>query len=215
MRVSPGWGLFKLGADCAATPVLVGTVPNGTVIPARGHYLFTGGGYNLNSDLKSYATGDQSLTADIESDRNVALFTTANLLNLSSATRLDAAGLGTNTGNNCDLLREGTTLPGAAGSLSQHSYVRKTILAGGVPNTGRPQDTNNNAADFLLVSTTPATPVGSNTAPVLGAPGPENLASPIQRNAQLRATLLDPAQGPAASANRHRYSCEHRQTSCL
>ena len=44
-------------------------------------------------------------------------------------------------------------------------------------------------------------------ASLLGAPGPENLSSPTQRNTQIRATLLDPAQSPAASTNRHRYRC--------
>ena len=36
---SAGFGLFKIGADCNAIPVLIPTIPNGTVVPARGHYL--------------------------------------------------------------------------------------------------------------------------------------------------------------------------------
>ena len=44
---SAGYGLYKMGADCNATPVLVGTIPNGTVIPARGHYLLVGSAYSL------------------------------------------------------------------------------------------------------------------------------------------------------------------------
>jgi hypothetical protein len=54
--------------------------------------------------------------------------------------------------------------------------------------TGLPQDTNDNAADFVLVSTTGA--AGAVTA-VLGAPGPENTQSPIQRNAVIKASLID------------------------
>ena len=46
---SAGYGVFKMGADCNATPVLVGTIPNGTVIPARGHYLLVGSQYSLGS----------------------------------------------------------------------------------------------------------------------------------------------------------------------
>ena len=42
-HVPGGYGLFKMGASCSATPLLIGTIPSGTVIPARGHYLFVGG----------------------------------------------------------------------------------------------------------------------------------------------------------------------------
>ena len=51
------------------------------------------------------------MSSDIESDANVAIFNTSNVANLSTVTRLDAVGFGTNTGGICDLLREGTTLP--------------------------------------------------------------------------------------------------------
>jgi hypothetical protein len=44
---SAGFGLFKMGADCNATPMLIGTIPNGTMIPARRHYLFVGSAYSL------------------------------------------------------------------------------------------------------------------------------------------------------------------------
>ncbi len=44
-----GYGLFKMGADCNATPILIGVIPNGTVIPARGHYLFVGSAYSLGT----------------------------------------------------------------------------------------------------------------------------------------------------------------------
>jgi hypothetical protein len=87
---SGGYGLFKMGATCGATPVLIGTIPNGIVIPARGHYLFVGSAYSL----AAYAAGDQTLSSDIESDRNVAIFNTAAVANLSSVTRLDAVGFG-------------------------------------------------------------------------------------------------------------------------
>ena len=101
---SAGYGVFKLGVDCNATPVLVGTIPNGTVIPARGHYLLVGSQYSLSG----YAAGDLTLTSDIESDRNVGVFSTADIINISTATRLDAVGFGGNTGGGvCDLPREG------------------------------------------------------------------------------------------------------------
>ncbi|HLM54635.1 MAG TPA: HYR domain-containing protein, partial [Pyrinomonadaceae bacterium] len=160
---SGGWALVKSGNDCSATPVVVAVVPAGTVIPARGNYLLTGSAYSLGA----YAAGDQSLVLGIEGDRNVALFSTADLANISTAARLDAVGFGSNAGNNCDLLREGATLADAQGGTSEYSFVRKV-------DKGSTQDTNDNAADFVVVSTTPATPVGSNASPTLGAPGPEN-----------------------------------------
>jgi uncharacterized repeat protein (TIGR01451 family) len=160
---SAGWAIVKSGNDCSATPVVIAVIPAGTVIPARGNYLVVGSAYSLGA----YAAGDQTLVFGIEDDHNVALFNTADITNVSTATRLDAVGFGANTGNNCDLLREATTLQPASGSTSEYSFVRKV-------DKGATQDTNQNAADFVVVSTTPATPVGSNAAPVLGAPGPEN-----------------------------------------
>ena len=109
---SAGYGLFKMGADCNATPVLIGTIPNGTVIPARGHYLFTGSAYSLaNYGGTGAAAGNLTMSEDLENDANVGIFNTSSVANLSSVTRLDAVGFGSNTGANCDLLREGTTLP--------------------------------------------------------------------------------------------------------
>ncbi|HEU4593975.1 MAG TPA: HYR domain-containing protein [Pyrinomonadaceae bacterium] len=164
---SGGWSIVKSGAGCSTTPVVVGFIPNGTVIRARGNYLLTGSAYSLGG----YATGDATLSADIEDDRNVGLFTTATLANVSSVNRLDAVGFGANTGDNCELLREGNNLPAAMGSTSEYSFVRKVTL-------GLTHDTGDNAADFTVVSTTPSMPVGDNSAPTLGAPGPENGASP-------------------------------------
>lgn len=182
-----GHGLFKRGADCNALPVLIGTIPAATVIPARGHYLFVGSTYSLSS----YAAGDVTLTTDIESDFNVGLFSTVDPLAISTANRLDAVGFGVSTGGVCDLLLEGTTLAPASGSTSEYSFVRKFTLVG--VNVPTPTDGNDNAADFALVSTTPSTPVGSNAAPGLGAPGPENLGGPnLKKFSQVGAQLIDP-----------------------
>jgi hypothetical protein len=194
---SAGWALAKVGASCSDTPIIVAVIPNGTVIPARGNYLLVGSAYSLGL----YATGDQTLTSNIEDDRNVALFNTANLSNFQTGTRLDAVGFGTNTGNNCDLVREGATLQPAGGSLSEYSFVREV-------DKGETLDTNDNAADFIVVSTTPGTPVGSNNAPTLGAPGPENKTGargPVPCNAPGTAKFdrarLDASQAVGAAPN--------------
>ena len=166
ITVSGGWSLAKMGSTCSDTPVIIAVIPNGTVIPARGNYLLVGSAYSLGG----YATGDQVMTADIEDGRNIALFSTANISNYQTSTRLDAVGFGANTGNNCDLLREGATLQPAGNSTNQYSFVRNV-------DKGETVDTNDNSADFRVVSTTPLVPVGANT-PTLGAPGPENSTSP-------------------------------------
>ncbi|HEY0408336.1 MAG TPA: Ig-like domain-containing protein [Pyrinomonadaceae bacterium] len=195
---SAGWSLVKTGNDCSATPVVVAVIPNGALIPARGNYLLVGSAYSLGS----YATGDQTLTANIEDDHNVALFNTADLSNFQSATRLDAVGFGANAGNNCDLLREGATLQPASASTSEYSFVRQV-------DKGETKDTNDNAADFVVVTTTPASPVGGNTTPLLGAPGPENSASPrgpvpcssASGTAKIERARLDASQGVGVAPN--------------
>ena len=206
---SAGFGLFKMGADCNAAPILIGTIPNGTVIPGRGHFLFVGSAYSLgNYGGTGAAAGNLTLSSDIESDANVAIFNTSNVANLSTVTRLDAVGFGTNTGGICDLLREGTTLPPLSGSTLQHSYVRDECGKKGnpaqfglCPTNGAVVDTNVNNNDFIFVDTTAAVTVAGQR---LGAPGPQNLANPIQRNSTITALLLDSNFGGPAPPNRVR-----------
>jgi hypothetical protein len=193
---STGYGVFKSGADCNSTPILVGTIPNGTVIPARGHYLLVGAAYSLaNYGGTGAAAGNLTMSSDIENDRNVSIFSTTNVLQLSTITRFDAVGFSTNTGNICDLQREGTNLGALLGSTLQYSFFRKL-------DTGTPQDTNDNAADFLFVDTAATLVAGAGQR--LGAPGPENLASPLQRNATIKASLVDPGVASTAPPNRVR-----------
>ena len=205
---SGGYGLFKMGADCSANPVLIGVIPNGTVIPTRGHYLFTGSAYSLaNYGGTNAAAGDQVLSQDIESDRNIALFSTTSLVNLSTATRLDAAGFGTNTGGVCDLLREGTTLVPLSGSTLEYSYFRdecgkkgNPAIFGVCPTGGFVKDSNVNSEDFTFVDTAGTiTPAGQR----LGAPGPQNLGS-ARMNLSIAALLLDSTIGAPAPPNRLR-----------
>jgi uncharacterized repeat protein (TIGR01451 family) len=190
---SAGWGVVK-GASGCGIPQLIGTIPFGTVIPARGHYLLVGSQYSLGGYPNG--TPDLTLTSDIESDVNIGLFSTADLASLSSANRLDAVGFGSNIGGNCDLLREGTNLGAALGSTAQYSFVRKLT-------TGFSQDTDDNASDFFMVSTDPFSPVGSFATPMLGAPGPENRTGP-RPFSQLQSGIIDPSQIATASPNRVR-----------
>src|SRR4030095_15278039 len=152
--------------------------------------------------------GDLTLSSAIESDRNVAIFNTAALANLSTANRLDAVGFDGNTGGFCDLLRESTTLTPLSGSVLEHSYVRDECGKKGNPATfgvcptgGLLIDTNVNSNDFIYVDTSAqVTPAGQR----LGAPGPQNLNSPVVLTSGIAALLMDSNVGAPTSPNRVR-----------
>jgi hypothetical protein len=197
-----------MGADCNANPVLIGVIPNGTVIPARGHYLFVGSAYSLaNYGGSNAAAGDQVLSQDIESDRNVAIFSTTSVANLSTLTRLDAVGFGTNTTGVCDLLREGTTLTPTSGSTLEYSYFRdecgkkgNPAMFGPCPTGGFVMDSNVNNNDFIFADTAgTVTPAGQR----LGPPGPQNSGAP-RLNLSIPALLLDATLGSTTAPNRVR-----------
>ncbi|HJR08111.1 MAG TPA: metallophosphoesterase [Pyrinomonadaceae bacterium] len=154
-------------------------IPNGTLIPARGHYL---GVNSTGYSLGSYAPGDTTYTADIPDGVGLALFNTANPANFTLANRLDAVGSTTEIN---PLYREGDGYPESTPADSQHSFYRDQ-------RTGLPKDTNNNADDFLTISTSGF--LGA-TQTKLGAPAPEGLSSPVQRNAQVKSSLIDPQCG--------------------
>jgi len=206
-----GYGLFKTGADCSAPPVLAAAVPgapgsNTTKLKARGHYLLTGSEYSLaHYGGTDAARGDQALSSDLDTDANVGLFPTGDVNLLSTAARLDAVGFGANTGGTCDLLREGPTLPSiAAAPATEHAFFRKLCDFAGVCTTaGNPKDTGDNSADFTFADTQATAVAGVPTK--LGAPGPENLSSPVRMdNKGLVVELLDRAVASAAPPNRTR-----------
>ena len=148
---SSGWALV------AANGVTVFTIPNNTTIPARAHYLVVNsnpvGGYSLGS----YAAGDNAYVVDILDDTGIALFKTSNPSNFTLENRLDAVGFNNGFTPVPELYREGSGLPPIGAVVAEHSWVRKIITVGGVPRTGLPQDTNENASDFVLVSPTAET----------------------------------------------------------
>jgi subtilisin-like proprotein convertase family protein len=173
------------------------TVPNGTVIPARGHYL---GVNSVGYSLASYpagngttATGDATYTTDIPDNAGIALFNTANPANFTLANRLDAVG---SVAEANTLYKEGTGYPTINPAFSIDDGFYRNMNPSGLP-----VDTNNNATDFLFVDTN-GTSAGAGQR--LGAPGPENLSSPIQRNATIKASLIDPTQNSASPPNRVR-----------
>jgi hypothetical protein len=190
-----GWGIGNLQGSGNASSLAVG-IPNGTEIPARGHFLAinNSGSYSLNGypgGQLGFGSGTNPdrpfLVSGITDNTGIGLFTTNVVANFSSTTRLDSVAF-TGAGSQRSLYLEGTGLTPISTSLAagdQFSLVRR--MTGGLP-----QDLNDNAADFVLVSTSGV--VGTTQA-VLGAPGPEGAGSPAQRNSDIKASLIFPCTG--------------------
>ncbi|MFL6211960.1 MAG: Calx-beta domain-containing protein [Pyrinomonadaceae bacterium] len=183
---SQGWAVVAYNGGAAA---LIFFVPNGVTIPARAHFLATNAnGYSLSTPGAQYST-------DINEDSGIALFRTAAPANFDLAHRLDAVGFDNASTPVPTLFREGTGLAPIGAGNGEYSFVRKLT-------TGLPQDTNDNAQDFVFASTDGGTYGGVQSQ--LGAPGPENLSSPLQRNAQIKAALVDPQAVSTSAPNRVR-----------
>jgi len=186
-------------------------IPNGTVIPAKGHYL---GVNTLGYSLASYpagdgttATGDATYTIDISDNAGIALFSTSNPANFSLATRIDAVGSAAEANT---LYKEGTGYPTLTPFSINYAFYRSFCpnnapvfgsALGCFPGSGgQPKDSNDNAADFVFVDPA-ATIAGAGQR--LGAPGPENLSSPVERNS-ISSFLLDTTAGASGPPNRVR-----------
>ncbi|HEY1402823.1 MAG TPA: hypothetical protein VGB05_01715, partial [Pyrinomonadaceae bacterium] len=186
---------FTLAApDTGGVLTVLATIPGGATIPARGHYLVANsspGGYSLsNYGGTDKAVPDATYTTNIADGSGVALFRTSTPANFTLANRLDAAGHSLAP----PLYREGAGIAGYPSSNDEYSHVRNLT-------TGFPQDTNENDNDFLFVATQGETVFGADSDfSILGAPGPENRFSPIQRNALIKASLIDPGCAGGGSA---------------
>jgi len=197
---------FSLAASDGAARF---TIPNGTVIPARGHYLgVNSAGYSLASypaGNGTTATGDATFTTDIPDNAGVALFSTSNSANFTPANRLDAAGSSSEANA---LYREGTGYPPLLTTFNtNYSFYRDMA-------SGSPLDTGDNNNDFLFVDTNGVCALsvpggcisldGTRRGRHLGAPGPENVSSPIVRTALVPPTLIAPCVAAGSSPNRVR-----------
>ncbi len=189
-----GYSLQALTAAGART--LVFTVPgaldsNTTVIPARGHYLIA----NTSSSgfsLTSVASPDGTYTTDIVDGSGIGFFGESVP---AANNRVDSVGFDTRD----SLFFESTQLTPVGGITTdcEHSFVRQFLMTGGLL-----QDTNNNASDFVFVSTTGGIFNGRQS--MLGAPGPENLSSPILRNTSIALSLINPSVPSSSLPNRER-----------
>src|SRR6201988_5360308 len=195
-------------AVAASNGVARCVIPNGTVVPNRGHYLCVNSvGYSLASypaGNGTTATGDATYTTDIPDNAGIAIFNTSVAADFTLANRLDAVG---STSEANTLYKEGTGYPALTPFSIDYAFYRDNCGKGGSITTfgacplDTPKDTNNNAADFVFVDTN-GTSAGAGQR--LGAPGPENLSSPIQRNASFAVNLLDICVAAASPPNRVR-----------
>ncbi|HVG37949.1 MAG TPA: lamin tail domain-containing protein, partial [Pyrinomonadaceae bacterium] len=185
---SPGFAVAQSNGN------VLFTIPNGTVIPARGHYLavnngggpctgsFSGSAYPAGSPSPT-ATGDNTLNEDIPANAGIAIFNTSIQGSFNTDNRLDAVGPTTAPA----LYKEGTGYPTIFVGPINYSIYRDA-------RSGVPQDTNNNETDFRIVEADLnqiCTPTANFQCQRLGAPGPENTSSPVQRNADIKASLVD------------------------
>jgi hypothetical protein len=183
------WALTGAGAQNLRFTVPGALGSGTTTIPAHGHYLITGASYTLP------AASNGSLSTGIVDGSGVAFFAGATP---TAPTRIDSAGFDTRDA----LFFEGTAItPSSATGLGgitvggEYSFVRKMT-------SGFPQDTGNNDNDFAFVSTNGAT--YSTRLSTLGAPSPENLASPVNRFFQIATLMLDPNLAQTSQPNRAR-----------
>ncbi|HEX8852484.1 MAG TPA: lamin tail domain-containing protein [Pyrinomonadaceae bacterium] len=170
--------------------------PTGVIIPARSYLLI---GDDAGYTLSTYAALDLVASFGGEADffiDNQGL----QLRNADQTVIIDSVGF-IGGGGTVQYI-EGTGLQQASGPrpADQYAYVRKLVNGGG----GRPQDSNNNANDFVLVSVTGAAHPGITEPPVLGAPGPQNSIAPLERNADTESSLVEPNQPSSAAPNRVR-----------
>lgn len=190
-----GIGYAVAASDGVARCVL----PNGMVIPNRGHYLCTN---SVAYSLSGYATGDATYTTDIPDNAGIAMFNTSVAANFTLANRMDAVG---STSESNTLYKEGTGYSALTPFSIDYSFYRDTCGKGGsittigacpIGTTGK-IDTNNNAADFIFVDTN-GTSAGAGQR--LGAPGPQNLVSAITGTGVL-AQRLDATVNEALAPN--------------
>lgn len=191
-----GYGLAVFNATFGGDVVL--GFPSPLTIPRRGHLLVANvatGGYSLSG----YASPDLShANANLMPDNQGF-----GLIDNTRSVLIDSVGFTNNSGNLPYI--EGQGLQPTIGNRPnvEHAWVRRVNV-----NTTFPQDTDNNAADFQLVSVTGAT---FNAAPpiasILGAPGPENLSSPIDRSGVIVPSQVDPLTSPTGGENRKRLQC--------
>jgi subtilisin-like proprotein convertase family protein len=180
-------------------------IPNGTLVPAMAHFLCANSvGYALVDYPGATTTTPADLTyaTDIPDNAGVALFRTATPGSFNPVTRIDAVGSSSEANTTYKL---GTGYPALTPFSIEYSWVRDACGKGGsitilgdCPTGGVLKDTGNNAADFYFVDTNGTSAGGGQR---LGAPGPEDLASPTWGTGDISSDSLDTCAARAAAPN--------------
>ncbi len=164
-----GYGLVLFNATFGGDVTL--GFPAGVTIPRRGHLLLANiaaGGYSLTAYAAPNLThANANLMPDNQG---------FGLIDASRTNIIDSVGFVGNGGAQPYIEGQGLQPTTAARPNVEHAWVRRISTT-----TSFPIDTDNNAGDFQLVSVTAAAftaapPIQS----LLGAPGPENTAGPVQ-----------------------------------
>jgi hypothetical protein len=198
---SDGWALATQTTAGGISGVAV--IPKGTVIPAKGHFLFADdpdssgaaglptvvyslGGYPA-TELRN-AESDTGWALDLPDNNGLAIFKTATVANFSVATLMDSVGF---VGTPAGLFKEGAGIPNVTAAGVQQTFVRYTA-------SGEPKDTGDNVADFIF-----ADPAGTLTTAGqrLGTPGPENLTGPLHATGTIGFPVFDNSVSAATAPN--------------
>lgn len=201
---SPGSAGFAVAASDGAARCVI---PNGTLIPAGGHYLCTNSvGYSLGGYPAgtggAVASGNATYTTEIPDNAGIALFNTSTAALFGPTTRLDAVGSASEMNT---LYKEGTGYPNLSPILMDYSFVRDLCgkrgdltASGPCVDRGFARDTNNNVQDFVFVDTN-GTSAGVGQR--LGTPGPQNLSSPVSGSLRLSSSGIDTCSDRMAGQN--------------
>jgi hypothetical protein len=146
------------------------------ILPTGRSYLVAGAGYSLS------AVAGPDISAGSVGSGGVRVAAPDETQTVTDAVGSSGAGF-----------FSGSPLPAVSGSpTDQYAWTRLNVA-------GRPRNTQNNAADFALVSTTGGVVGGVQS--MLGTPSPQNTGSPYQHNAALPSALLDPGVVNSAAPN--------------
>lgn len=182
-------------------------IPTGTNIPARGHYLIADVSSGRTYSLGNLTAVDGKIF--VESDffidnQGLALVSggedaDGDGVEDSPLIEIDKVGFTGATNSPFNFI-EGTGLNRyTAPGTGEYSFLRRYV-------NGKPVDTGNNAADFIIVTTGTPSSFTSNVATIFGAPGPQSTTSPF-RGVTLSTLvgLLDTARSANQSPNADRY----------
>ncbi|MBC7928963.1 MAG: lamin tail domain-containing protein [Rubrivivax sp.] len=215
---SDGWAVAFSANGTTATALVA--IPNGTTIPARGHYLVVNNvaaagiaPYSLNAYPNTEvrpSNGDAMYTPDLADNGGVAVFRTANPANFAAGTRMDSVGFSSIAPG---LFKEGNGIPAITTQPVGNFSFYRSPCPNNVPTfgsalncssvgAGQPKDSGANENDFVFVSVDGVSPTAGIQR--LGAPGPENLDSGLANNPLIVTGLFDPAVSGSSAPNRAR-----------